>query len=96
MTPPSYAMFWTIGEGPRVVGRVELDGDSVALSATVPTQSIERVGFRELASVLLERGSLHLARLGLPTIHIGSLDTPGALRELHDRLAEATQGAGAR
>ncbi len=89
-------MFWTIGEGPRLVGRIELDRDSVELSATGPTRSIERVGFRELGEVLIERGLLHLARLGLPTIHIGSLDTPGALRELHDRLAEATHGAGTR
>jgi hypothetical protein len=29
----------------------------------------------------------------MPSIHIGSLDTPGALRELADRLSDGLQAA---
>ena len=89
MSPASYAMFWWIDGGPRRAGRIELDDDFVELSATTPSAAVDRIGFRELASILLEGGVLHLGRGGKPLLHIGSLDTPGALRELADRLTSA-------
>jgi hypothetical protein len=89
MSPASYAMFWWIDGGPRRAGRVELGDDHVSLSATTPGAGVDRIGFRELASILLEGGVLHLGRGGKPPLHIGSLDTPGALRELADRLSSA-------
>jgi hypothetical protein len=89
MTPPSYAMFWWVDEGPRVAGRVELSDDHLALAATTPSPMVEHIALRELGQVLLDRNTLHLERFGLPTVHVGSLDTPGALRELHDRLVAA-------
>jgi len=79
-------MFWWIDKGPRVAGRVELSDGHLALAATTPAPMVEHIALGELARVLLERGTLHLERAGLPTVHVGSLDTPGTLRELHDRL----------
>jgi hypothetical protein len=89
MAPASYAMFWWIGDGPRSAGRVEVDAESMSLSATTPGSAVTQVGFRELVRVLLERGLLHVERRAEPAVHIGSLDTPGALRELADRLSES-------
>jgi hypothetical protein len=89
MSPASYAMFWWIEGGPRRAGRIELGDGFVSLSATTPGAGVDRIGFRELASILLEGGVLHLGRGGKPLLHIGSLDTPGALRELADRLTTA-------
>jgi hypothetical protein len=91
MTPASYAMFWWFDDGARRAGRIELGDDFVSLSATTPAARVDRIGFRELAGVLLDRGLLHLERGGAPTVHIGSLDTPGALRELADRLVNGLQ-----
>ena len=95
MTPASYAMFWWMEGGARRAGRIELGDDFVSLSATTPDPAEERVRFRDLAAVLLDRGLLHLDRGGMPSIHIGSLDTPGALRELADRLSDGLRAAAA-
>ena len=86
MAPASYAMFWWVDEGPRAAGRVELSRDHLALAATTPEPIVEHIALGDLVRVLLERGTMHLERRGLPTLHVGSLDRPGALRELHDRL----------
>jgi hypothetical protein len=95
MTPASYAMFWWMDGGARRAGRIEFGDDFVSLSATTPDPAEERVRFHDLAGVLLDRGLLHLERGGMPSIHIGSLDTPGALRELADRLSDGLHAAAA-
>lgn len=82
-------MFWWIGDGPRRAGRIEVGDDHVDLSATSPSAEADIIRFRELARVLLDRGLLHVERRSADTVHIGSLDTPGALRELADRLSDA-------
>jgi hypothetical protein len=84
-------MFWWIGDGPRRAGRVEVEGDGVALNATTPAPLVERIRFRDLVRVLLDRGVLHLERRDEPPVHIGSLDTPGALRELADVLSVGSE-----
>jgi len=89
MAPASYAMYWWIGEGPRSAGRVEVDDDAVSFAATTPEPRVDRVGFRDLSRVNLERGVLHLDRQTDAPMHVGSLDTPGALRELADVLSHA-------
>ena len=86
-------MFWWVEGGARHAGRIEFGDDFVSLSATTPGPTEDRIRFRELAGVLLDRGLLHLERGGLPSIHIGSLDTPGALRELADRLTDGLHTA---
>jgi hypothetical protein len=89
VTPSSYAMFWSIGDGPRRVGRVELGVDSLSLSATSLGAGNERIRFRDLARVLLEGGVLYVERRAAPPVLIGSLDMPGALRELAERVSSA-------
>ena len=84
-------MFWWIGEGPRKAGRVEVGAESVSFAATTPAPAVEYVRFRDLARVLLERNLLHLERQAEPPMHVGSLDTPGALRELADVLSDAAR-----
>jgi hypothetical protein len=91
MAPASYAMFWWIGDGPRSAGRVEVDTDSVSFSATTPASSVERVRFRDVARVLLHRDVLLVERQADPPVRVGSLDTPGALRELADVLSDGTR-----
>lgn len=86
-------MFWWIGDGPRSAGRVEVDSESVALAATTPASGLERIRFRDLGRVLLDRGTLHVERRAEPVVHIGSLDTPGALRELAERLSRVAPTA---
>ena len=81
-------MFWWVDGDRRAAGRVDLSSGHVALAATTPSPLVEHIPVDDLRSILLERGTLHLERAGLPTLHIGSLDGPGALRELHDRLLE--------
>lgn len=88
-------MFWWVDDGPRAAGRVELSPGHVALAATTPSPIVEHIAFDEVAGILLERGTMHLERAGLPTVHVGSLDGPGALRELHDRLLEAAHALAA-
>ncbi len=94
MAPASYAMFWRYDDGPRYAGRVEVGSSSLELESSAPPAAPERVAFAEIARVVLERGQLLLERVGLPELWIGSLDRPGALRELADRLVEATADAG--
>ena len=91
MAPASYAMFWWIGEGPRNAGRVEVDTESVSFSATTPAAAVERVPFRDVARGLLDRNVLLLERQAEPPVHVGSLDPPGALRELADVLSDAAR-----
>ena len=80
-------MFWWIGEGPRRAGRVEVGSDGVSLAATTPAAQVDRIRFADVGSVLVERGLLHVARRTRPTVHIGSLDAPGALNELARRFS---------
>jgi len=80
-------MFWWIGEGPRRAGRVEVASDGVSLAATTPAAHLDSIRFADVGSVLVERGVLHVARAAKPTVHIGSLDAPGALNELARRLS---------
>jgi hypothetical protein len=91
MAPASYAMFWWIGDGTRRAGRIEVGDDHLDLASTSPTDEVARIGFADVARVLLERGLLHLERRGHTTVHIGSLDTPGALRELANRVSDAAR-----
>jgi len=83
-------MFWWIGEGPRRAGRVELGDDALSLAATTPETELDRIQFVDVGDVSVERGLLHVGRRGEPTLHIGSLDAPGALNELAERLSRSS------
>jgi len=84
-------MVWWVGDGPRNVGRAEIEADELSLSPTTLGGGIDVTRFRDLVRVLLERGTLYVERRAQPPLRIGSLDTPGALRELADRLSAAVR-----
>jgi len=46
----------------------------------------------DMGGVSLERGLLHVRRRCEPTVHIGSLDGPGALNELAEQLSRSSAG----
>jgi hypothetical protein len=81
-------MFWSVGDGPRRAGRVEVGADAVDFTATSPDAEVAHVAFRDLARILLESGVLRLQRRGAPDLRVGSLDAPGALRALAERLTD--------
>jgi hypothetical protein len=82
----SYAMSWQAGDGSRRAGRVEVCGSGIDLTATAPPASVEHVPFGELESVVLDRRVLSLRRPGFPELRVASLDRPGTLRELAERI----------
>ncbi len=88
-------MFWWIGEGPRNAGRVEVDGESLSFFATSPGAAVERVRLRDVVRVLLDRNALLIERRDELPVYVGSLDSPGALRELADVLSDAAHGVAA-
>ncbi|HVU77902.1 MAG TPA: hypothetical protein VHC67_09995 [Gaiellaceae bacterium] len=88
----SYAMCWWLGDGPREVGRVEVEDGSVAFTTTSPVSRVECVSFGDLREVVLSSRLLRVERAnGLP-YRVASLDAPGALRELAELLAAASEG----
>ena len=85
----SYAIYWYVGElGPRYAGRLELTDSSMELSGSALGQRfLDSTFFDEIASVRLSAGNLRISRRQRAEIDIGSVDGPGSLRELTDRLA---------
>lgn len=72
-------MAWSVGDGPRRAGRVELDDDRLMLGEF-------DVDLGEIESVRLVRDVLWVHRRGADDVRIVSLDQPGTLRELADLL----------
>ena len=79
-------MSWQLESGAREAGRVEVTDRGVDFES--PRHAV-RIRFGELRDVRLSRGELRLERFAKPTLVVASLDGPGALRELADRLAVA-------
>jgi hypothetical protein len=91
MRAPTYAVYWNEPDGPRYAGRVALGPSFAELAggASYGKHSLHRVFFDEIESVRYEGGRLELRRYAGVPIRIGSVDGPGALRELADRLQAA-------
>jgi hypothetical protein len=87
----SYAIYWYEGTlGPRYAGRVELTDSSMKLcGSTFDHRLLESIAFDDIASVRLSAGRLLITRRGGAALELGSVDGPGSLRELADRLASA-------
>jgi len=83
----TYAVWWNEGNGPRHAGKLEVGILHVLLSGNGAGRVA--VPLDELASVDYAGGELTLGRRWGAAIRIGSLDAPGALRELMDVLAQA-------
>jgi hypothetical protein len=84
----TYAVYWNEVDGARFAGRISLGSAFAELEggASDGRTMRRRIGFDEIASVRYERGRLHVwRRCGAP-LRFGSVDGPGALRELSERL----------
>ncbi len=83
----SYAVYWNEADGTRFAGRISLGATFADLEGTGEGRRIRRrIGFKEIASVRYQRGRLHLWRRNAGPLRLGSVDRPGALRELGERL----------
>jgi hypothetical protein len=90
----SYAVAWSRNGGPKNVGKLELDPDSISLIGGLAT----RLGLRDLVSVGIERRQvgrasrrpvLVLVDSEGTTIELWPLQGPGVLHELAEELADA-------
>ena len=79
MNATTYAMAWSVGDGPKRAGRVELDDDRLLLGDLT-------VDLSDVRSVRRSRDVLVVHRHGEETLRLVSLDSPGTLRELADLL----------
>jgi len=84
MRRSSYAVWWNEGNGPRHVGKLEIARLHALLSGNGSGRLA--VPLDQIVSVDYVRGEVLLARNGGTIVRIGSLDAPGALRELANRL----------
>jgi hypothetical protein len=84
----TYAVYWTEADGARFAGRVSLGASYAELDGGTGDgrRSRRRIGFDEIASVHYERGLLHVWRRSGAPLRFGSVDRPGALHELGERL----------
>ncbi|HEY8791585.1 MAG TPA: hypothetical protein VIL96_01735 [Gaiellaceae bacterium] len=86
----SYAVYWNEGAGPRYAGRLELTDSSAELcGVAVGRRCLESVPYGDIDSVSLDTAILRVGRRRDTDLDIGSVDEPGALRELADLLARA-------
>ena len=93
MSEPTYAVYWSESGGPRYAGRIRFGPSFVELAGTAAggRRSLARIPFGELASTCYEQGRLSLERRRGTRLEIGSVDSPGALREAADRLSAAIE-----
>jgi hypothetical protein len=83
----TYAVYWNEQDGARFAGRVSLGASFAVLEGTCEGRRIRRrIGYEQIASVRYQRGRLHLWRRDGAPLRLGSVDRPGALRELGERL----------
>jgi hypothetical protein len=85
MGRPTYAIWWTEGDGPRHAGRLELGSLHMLLSGNGSGRVA--VPLDEIVSVEYGRDELRIERRGKTDLRIGNLDGPGVLLELSDALA---------
>jgi hypothetical protein len=89
MPKRSYAVWWNEDGGPRHVGKLELAGPRALLAGNGSRRVA--VTLDEITSVVYERGEVLVAGKAGLSLRIGSLDAPGALREVAARLMTALQ-----
>jgi len=84
----TYAVYWNEIDGGRFAGRISLAASSAELEggASDGRRARQRIAFTDIASIRYERGRLHVWRRGGAPLRLGSVDRPGALRELGERL----------
>jgi hypothetical protein len=84
----SYAVYWNEGNGARYAGRLDLEPGYALLAgrARHGARRLLRVFFADIASIQYASGRIRVERRAEPTLEIGSVDAPGALYEMADRL----------
>ena len=80
----SYAVWWHDGDGPRHVGKVEVAGLQALFSGNGSGGLV--VPLDQILAVDHSAGEVWVTRRREQPVWIGSLDAPGALRELANRL----------
>ena len=92
MSASTYAVSWMTACGAPCAGRLGLDSHGLTLSgASKGSPVMQEIGFDEIEDVQVEAGHLQVTRHDGRSLTIGSLDAPGALRELAERLASAAR-----
>jgi hypothetical protein len=88
MLVSTYAVSWKGVGGRPCAGRLDMDGRSLLLTgASNGCHVQEAIPLREIDGVRIEAGRLQVRRRNGRPLSIASLDAPGALRELAERLA---------
>jgi hypothetical protein len=92
----TYAVYWNELDGARFAGRLSLGSGFAELDGGAGdgrhTQRL--IAFDDIASVRYARGLLHVWRRSGPPLRLGSVDRPGALRELAELLQAGVAAAG--
>jgi hypothetical protein len=91
----SYAVYWNEGDGARHAGRLNVEPGYAELVGHTRQGGLTRIriAFGDIAAVRYGRGLLRLERDARPPLDIGSVDRPGALHELADRLRAVARPA---
>ena len=84
----TYAVYWNEPDGSRFAGCMSVGPSFAKLEGATCSggRASRRIGFEEIASVRYARGWLHIWRHDGAPVRVGSVDRPGALRELAERL----------
>jgi hypothetical protein len=83
----SYAVYWNGLDGTRFSGRLSLGAALELEGATGDGRRVrQKIPFDQIASIRYERGRLHVWRRSGAPLRFGSVDRPGALLELGERL----------
>jgi hypothetical protein len=91
----TYAVYWNDLDGARYAGSICLATSSANLEggSSDGRRATERIAFDEIAAVRYERGGLWVWRRTGAPLRLGSVDRPGALRELAERLQSVLAAA---
>jgi len=92
MSASTYAVSWMTARGAPCAGRLGLDRHGLTLNgASKGSPVTQEIGFDEIEDVRVDAGRLQVTRHDGRSLTIGSLDAPGALWELAERLARAAR-----
>lgn len=83
----TYAVSWESAGGKHCAGRLDMDGRVLTLTGAAGGCDMEEtIPFEDIDDVRIKAGRLEIRRRNGCCLEIGSLDAPGALREVVDRL----------